>query len=44
MFILGKSGELPNGSSDPLFIHFNFEDYRGNYFGKNNKPTIEDFT
>ncbi|KAL4456118.1 hypothetical protein ABPG74_014079 [Tetrahymena malaccensis] len=27
----GISGDLVN---DPLFIHFNFEDFRGNFFGK----------
>ncbi|KAL4466565.1 hypothetical protein ABPG72_010616 [Tetrahymena utriculariae] len=33
-----KSGE---GVPDPLFIHFNFENYRSNYTGKPTSSTIE---
>ncbi|EGR33095.1 leucine rich repeat protein [Ichthyophthirius multifiliis] len=32
-----KSGE---GNIDPLFIHFNFENYKCNYFGKQNGPIL----
>jgi len=30
---VGVSGEI---SQNPVFIHFNFEDFRGNFFGKDN--------